>query len=160
MFHHFLTMNTVFCWANTLWLYFPVLIDFSFPSSYLFASGFSCLLRFIEDRLCVSISCFPCLAWFSGTEWYGTWKKSCVLWHYEIGSDLPVFKTRFRRHISMRPSLITCTWASTFLNSWHHFIALVLLSNTLCLILSCYRMYLLLVGNRSFLKIGLSFICL
>lgn len=103
VFHYFLKLSMLFTagLSNILWLHFPScsilsLISPHFPSSYLFASGFSCL-RFIEDRLCFCLlfSLFGMIFWKRRVL-----EESYVLWH-KIRSDLYVFKI----HLMSMPHL-------------------------------------------------------
>lgn len=123
--------------SNTLWLHFPScfmlsLISARFPSSYLFASGFSCLIGLLKTD-CISVSCFPYLAWFSGREGY--LKKAAYSDIIKSEVTVSLRPTWRRCHISMKPPLITVP-AHELLLFWtlgrHSFVAPVLLSNTLC----------------------------
>lgn len=93
--------------SNILWLHFPScsmvsLISTHFPSSYVFASGFSCL-KFIESRLCFCLlfSLFGMIFWKKGAC-----RKLRSLTKSEV-TYMSLRSTWCRCHISMKPSLIT-----------------------------------------------------
>lgn len=134
---------------------FYVAIDF-------FSAYFSSSYLGLAVRLLQTVFVFLSLAfhvWHDFLEEEGGSRELCTLpscnWQW-----LTVFKSSLRCHRSVKPSPITLP-VHKLLLSWTLYrtlMAPILLSNTWCLILPCYKMCLLQVRKISSLKISLSFI--